>query len=59
MEGMKEGRIEVTGRRCTKLLYNLKDKTGYWKLKEKSLDCTVENMLWKWLWNCPETDDKG
>jgi hypothetical protein len=43
MEGMKDGRIEVTGRRgrCTKLLYNLKEQRGYWKLKEKSLDCTL------------------
>ena len=34
---MKEGR----GRRGKQLLDDLKEKTGYWKLKEEALDRTV------------------
>jgi len=36
IEGNVEGRIQVTerrGRRCKQLLDNLKEKTGYWKLR--------------------------
>jgi hypothetical protein len=39
-EGKTEERIEVTGkrvRRCKKLLDDLNEKTGYWKLKEEPL----------------------
>ena len=41
VEGKIEGRIEVRGRRgrrCKKLLYDLKENTGYWKLNEEALD---------------------
>ena len=41
------GRIEVTGRRRRKhrqLLDNLKEKTGYWKLKEEALDRTLRRI---------------
>ena len=37
IEGKKEERIEVTGRRetrCKQLLNDLKENRGYWKLKE-------------------------
>ena len=40
-----EGRIEVTGRegrRRKQLLGDLKGTSGYWKLKEEALDCTME-----------------
>jgi hypothetical protein len=43
-----EGRIEVTRRRgkiYKQLLDDLKEKSGYWKLKEETLDHT----LWKTL----------
>jgi hypothetical protein len=39
-----QGRVEVTGRRgrrCKKLLDELKEKRRYWKLKEEALDRTV------------------
>jgi len=39
-----EGRIEVKGRRrrrCKKLLADLKERTGYWKLKEEAPYPTV------------------
>jgi hypothetical protein len=29
------------GRRCMQLLDDLKEMTGYWKLKEEELDCTL------------------
>jgi len=41
IEGKKQGRIEVTGRRCRKLLDDLKERTGYSHLKEKALDRTM------------------
>ena len=43
-EGKKKGQIEVTrrrGRRCKKLLDDLKDKRGYCQLKEEALDRTM------------------
>jgi hypothetical protein len=43
-EGKIEGRIEVMerlGRRHTQPLDDFKEKTGYWKLKEEALDCTL------------------
>jgi hypothetical protein len=42
IEGKIEGRIAVTGRRGRRRkqqLNDLKEKRGYWKLKEKALDC--------------------
>jgi hypothetical protein len=44
IEGKLEGRIEVTGRqgrRRKQLLDDLKEKRGYFKLKEETLDRTV------------------
>jgi len=44
IEGKIEGRIAVTERRVRRrkqLLDDLKEKKGYWKLQEESLDRTV------------------
>jgi hypothetical protein len=44
IEGNIEGRKEVTGRRgiiLKQLLNDLKEKRGYWELKEEILVCTV------------------
>jgi hypothetical protein len=44
IEGKIEGRIAVMGRRRirrTQLLDNLKEKRGYWKLKEEALNRTL------------------
>jgi hypothetical protein len=44
IEGKLEGRIEMTGRRgrrLQQLLDDLKEKRGYWKLKEEVLDRTL------------------
>jgi hypothetical protein len=41
IEGKSEGRTETTGRRGRRrkeLLDDIKEKRGYWKLKEKALD---------------------
>ena len=46
IEGKIQGRIEETGRlgrRCKQLLYDLKEKRGYWKLKKEALD----RILWR------------
>jgi hypothetical protein len=46
IDGKIDGRIEVTGRRGRKykqLLDDLKEKRGYWKLKEEAL----HRCLWK------------
>jgi hypothetical protein len=43
-EGKIQGEIEVTGRqgrRCRKLLDDLKERRGYSHLKEEALDCTM------------------
>ena len=43
IEGNIEGRIEVTwrrGRRRKRLLYDLKEKRGYWQLTEEVLNQT-------------------
>jgi len=43
-EGTIKGGIEVTGRRgrrCRKLLDDLKERRGYSHLKEEALDCTM------------------
>ena len=44
VEGKIEGRTEVMerrGRRHKQLLDNLKENSGYWKLKEEALHCTL------------------
>jgi hypothetical protein len=44
IEGKLEGRIEMAerrGRRRKQLLDDLKEKRGYWKLKEDAVDRTV------------------
>jgi hypothetical protein len=44
IEGKIEGRIEMTGRgvrRRKELLDGLKEKIGYWKVKEEALDHTL------------------
>jgi hypothetical protein len=44
IERKLEGRIEMTGRRGRRgkrLLYDLKEKRRYWKLKEEALDRTL------------------
>jgi hypothetical protein len=41
IEGKIEERIEVTGRRRKQLLDDLKEKRGYWQLKEEALDYTL------------------
>ena len=44
IEGKIKGKIEVTrrlGRRCKKLLDDLKDRRGYCQLKEEALDRTM------------------
>jgi len=44
IEGNIKGGIEVTGgwgRRCRKLLDDLKERRGYSHLKEEALDCTM------------------
>jgi hypothetical protein len=43
MEGKLEGRTETTrrGRRCKQLLDGLKERRGYFILKEEALDRTV------------------
>jgi hypothetical protein len=43
-EGKIEGRIEMMGgrgRRHKQLLDDLKERRGYWKLKEEALSCTL------------------
>jgi hypothetical protein len=42
--GSKKGRTDVTGRRgrrLKQLLDDLKEKRGYWKLREAVIACTV------------------
>ena len=44
IEGKIQGGIEVVGRqgrRCRKLLDDLKERRGYCHLKEEALDCTI------------------
>jgi len=54
-----EGRIEGTrreGRRLKQLLVDLKETSGYWKLKDEALDRTMENYLCKRLQSCRKSD---
>jgi hypothetical protein len=49
-ESKVEGKIEVTGRKCRRfkqLLDGLKEKRGYWELKEEALDRTVWRIRFK------------
>jgi hypothetical protein len=41
IEGKIKGGIEVTGRRCRKLLDDLKERRGYSHMKEEALDRTI------------------
>jgi hypothetical protein len=44
IEGRIQGNIELTGRRgrrSDQLLDDLKEKRGYWGLKQEALDCTL------------------
>jgi hypothetical protein len=41
IEGKIKGEMEVTRRRCKKLMNDLKDRRGYSHLKEESLDRTM------------------
>jgi len=55
IEGKIKGEMEVTrtrGRRCKKLLDDLKDRRGYTRLKEEALDRT----MWRRLWTCCQTE---
>ena len=50
IEGKIEGRIEVTGRwgrRHKQLVDDCKEMRGYWKLKEETLDWTVDTHFGK------------
>ena len=53
-------KLEVTGGRGGRrkqLLHDLKEKRGYWKLEEETLDRTVwGTTLWRRLWTCKKTD---
>jgi hypothetical protein len=56
-EGNIEGRKEVMvrrGRRRKQLLDDLKEKGGYFKLKEETH--SLQNLLWKRLRMCCKTD---
>jgi hypothetical protein len=56
IEGNIEGKSR-RGRRRKQLTDDLKEKIGYWNLKEEALDRTLqENLLWKELWTCRKTD---
>jgi hypothetical protein len=41
IEGKVQGVVGRRGRRCEQLLDDLKEKRGYWKLKEEALDRTL------------------
>ena len=45
IEGKREGKVEVIGRRgrrCKRLLDDIKRTISYWKLKEEVLDCNMK-----------------
>ena len=55
IEGKIKGEMEVTrrqGRRCRKLLDDLKDRRGYSHLKGEALNHT----MWRKLWTCRQTE---
>jgi hypothetical protein len=48
IEGKLDGRIEATGRRKRRrkqLLDGLKERRGYWKLKEETLELAFEEAV--------------
>ena len=59
IEGKIQGGLEVTrrqGRRRRKLLNDLKERRGYYHLKEEALDRTMWRARFKRLWTCRKTD---
>jgi hypothetical protein len=60
IKGKVRGEMELKrrlGRRCKKLLYDLRDRREYSHLKEEALDCTMcRNRFGKKLWTCRQTD---
>ena len=48
------------GRRCKLLLDGLKEKIGYWKLKDEALDRFLwRTGFWNGLWTCSKTDRRA
>jgi hypothetical protein len=50
IEGKIEERLEEAGRqgrRCKQLLGDLKEKKGYWKLKEEAKEEALDRILWR------------
>ena len=59
IEGKIKGEMEVIrrrGRRRKKLLDDLKDRRGYYHLKEEALDRTVKESFRRRLWACRQTE---
>jgi hypothetical protein len=59
IEGKIKGGIEATGRRgrrCRKLLDDLKERRGYSFEGGSSISHYMESSLWKRLWTCRKTD---
>ena len=60
IEGKIKGGIEVTGRqgrRCRKLLDDLKERRGWCNLKEEALDRTMWRARFgRGFWTCRKTD---
>ena len=60
IEGKIKGEMEVTrirGRRCRKLLDDLKDRRGYSYLKEEALGRTMwRESFWRKFWTCRQTE---
>ena len=51
-------RIEVMerrGGRCKRLLYDLRERRWYWKLRGSTRSHSVENSIWKKLWKYRKT----
>jgi len=46
--------MEIRGRRGKQITGDLKETTGYWKLKDEAL--VVENSHWNRLRTCRKTD---
>jgi hypothetical protein len=52
IEGKKEGRLEVMGRRrrrLKQLVDDVKEKRGHWILKEKAVDRTLRRTRFGWM----------
>jgi len=56
IEGKIDGSDGKTRKRRKRLMDNLKERRGCWKLKEGALDRNLENSLWKRLCICCKTD---